>query len=202
MNKAMGLNYTLFDSFRRQGKSQLGYEGTRPMDAIESRHLMMMTLLFEIVGTEQKHIVEIGGGFGNWTRLAQNVIGFDEWTIIDLPFVSKLQKWFLRKELEDDFYDKVNFVTTKNYPDWKKEFKGADVVIGAHSLNEFALEDFEEYFESVVKKCEFFFYATPVDGPSIELVEKKNKIISEFFENAHYLLTEEDRVSNIVYKRK
>jgi len=202
IGKAMKVNYHLYQSFRKQGKSQLGYINKRPIDAVESRHMMMMTLLFSSTGLKHKHVVEIGGGFGNWTRLAQDIVDFDKWTIIDLPFVSELQKWFLEKELEEDSYQKVDFVTTESFPDWKKDFEGADVVIGAHSLNEFALEDFEEYFESVVKKCEFFFYATPVDGPSLELVEKKNKIISDFFKNEDYLLTEDERVYNIVYKRK
>ena len=44
LNKGRLTNLLLFNSLLCQGKSQLGYSSHRPMDAVESRHLMMMTL--------------------------------------------------------------------------------------------------------------------------------------------------------------
>ena len=189
MQKGRAIDYYLFNRFVSQGKSQLGYLTHKPVDAVESRHLMMVTLLFSTTGLQHKHIVEIGGGFGNWARLATGIVDFDKWTIIDLPFVIELQKWFLKEELEEKDFNKVEFVSTDDYPDWKKDFNGADTVIGAHSLNEFSLEDFQEYFDSVVSKCENFFYASPVNGPSEELVNKKAEIIDTIFKSQKSLLS-------------
>ena len=47
------------------------------------------------------NILEIGGGFGNWSYINENIMKYNKWTIIDLDFVIKLQKFFLEKKLID-----------------------------------------------------------------------------------------------------
>ena len=44
-----------------------------------------------------KNIVEIGGGYGNWLHI-NTIHNFDKWTILDLPHILKLQKWYLENQ--------------------------------------------------------------------------------------------------------
>ena len=69
-------------------------------------------------------------------------IHFDKWTIVDLPFVSNLQKWYLSHEIKN--VSKLRFVSAYDYSSIiDKRF---DLCIGTNSISELAWDDFETYF--------------------------------------------------------
>ena len=74
------------------------------LDNLDSRHYMMSCFVYDYFKQNNislTNILEIGGGFGNWSYINENIMKYNKWTIIDLDFVIKLQKWFLEKELID-----------------------------------------------------------------------------------------------------
>jgi hypothetical protein len=202
LDAARSYDLELAVRFIKKTKGPLGY--IRLPNSIgneESRDMMMCTFLFSALGRKFDHIVEIGGGFGNWTRLCDDIIKFKKWTIIDLPHVVKLQKEFLKKELKKN-YNKMEFIDTKEYRDWKVDFKEADLVIGSHSLSEFNYSTFEDYYDNIVKKGKYLFWAANKRDPLEELVALKLKDINKDFSLIESLYTEEGRIMNIIFKNE
>ena len=193
---ARGYNLGLSLRFIKRGKSQLGYSRPpRPLDTTEIRHIMMCTFLFTNLGKNFNHIVEIGGGFGNWSRLCEGIIKFEKWTIIDIPHVIELQKWFLKKELKDNF-NKIEFISTDDYVDWKKSFECADLTIAAHTLSLFDYLPFLDYYHNVVRKSNYLFLAADES-----MIPEKLKKINEDFSPMGTLYSEEKKVSNTLFKK-
>jgi hypothetical protein len=144
-------------------KPTLGYADPSKVfspDQMDCRHMMMIAMIKRHLPKHLSNlrIVEIGGGFGNWTWLSENEIDYLTWTIIDMPFVSKVQDWYLSSVLQD--FGKVKLIDTDHYPQWKREGHIFDLAIGAHSMSEFAFEDFHDYFKEIVLRSRYFFYAT------------------------------------------
>lgn len=193
---AKQINNELCGKFLNKGPSRSG-GGFNTMDIIESRHVMMSTFIFSNLGLEFNSIVEIGGGYGNWLRLAENIVNYKSWTIIDVPFVKKLQQWFLSREVQN--LDAVNLISTEELDDWLKKFENASLVIGAHSLSELVWEDFEYYYEKILRKSQYLFYATHVNRPSKELVNLKLTRISKNFKEVKTLMSESGNVINRIY---
>jgi hypothetical protein len=164
---------------------------------VESRHVMMSTFIFSELGLNFESIVEIGGGYGNFVRLAENIVNYKRWTVIDVPFVTKLQQWFLSREIQD--LGAVNLISTEELEGWLKGFEKADLVIGAHSLSELAWDDFEYYYEKIIRKSSYLFYATHVNRPSRQLVNLKLAKISRDFKEVKTLMTESNNVINRIY---
>jgi hypothetical protein len=80
-------------------------------------------------------ILEIGGGYGNFCRLAFKRGFTGRYVIYDLPEFLELQQWYLGRTLGAAERKKVDFVTALP--------TGADVIIGLWSISEmpFALRD-------------------------------------------------------------
>ena len=115
MTKAHQIDSDLFSQYLSVRKSELGYGDRiqyKLIDQCDSRHIMMSTIIFS-KNKSFKNIVEIGGGYGNWYRLNRNLINFDKWIIIDLPFCLDLQKWYLEREIGS--CDKLDFKSAYNY---------------------------------------------------------------------------------------
>lgn len=184
-------------------KSLLGYASPadyHPCDVVDSRHIMMSTLIFSTLGRRADHVVEIGGGWGNWVRLNETVVDYRTWTIIDLPFVTGLQRWFLSQELTSP--DKVELVDTDAYPAWRERCGEFDLLIGAHSLSELPWDLFVDYLEHVATKARHFFYATHLRLPDPDLVQKKLRAIEERFDRQRSVLSENGTVDNILFRRR
>ncbi len=199
------VNFDLTSQYLAKEKPATGYSSSElyvPLDAIDSRHIMMSTIIFSILGKKFNNIVEIGAGFGNWVRLNEGIVDFEKWSMIDLGFVSDLQKWYTTKTVNRQ--DKLVFV--KADKDDLHEFinrtQAIDLVIGAHSLSEFSLEIFEIYFKELILKSNYFFYATHRSQPSKSLIRTKLKMIEEHFDIIKELPSQNGKVSNILYKRK
>lgn len=190
------INKELCRKFLNKGPSRSGGDSDTA-GIVESRHVMMSTFIFSELGLEFGSIVEIGGGYGNWVRLAENIVNYKSWTIIDVPFVKKLQQWFLSREIQN--LGAVNLISTEELGDWLKKFQKADLVIGAHSLSELAWKDFEYYYEKIIRKSRYLFYATHVNRPSRELVNLKLTKISRGFKEVKTLMSESNNVINRIY---
>ena len=140
---------------------------------------MMFVILFtHIPLVSFDSIVEIGGGFGHWLTLNKH-IDFRKWTIIDLPHVSLLQKWYLNKQgISPKSYE---IVSAFDYDDWVLFNNSIDLVIGAHSLSEFAYDVFKDYLTKVISKSKYFFYCYHNTKPSVELIQAKIINIEKVF---------------------
>jgi hypothetical protein len=159
------------------GPSRAG-GGLPTIDVIESRHILLLTWLFTQLNEDwsDKKIVEFGGGYGNFARLAHKVVSPREWIIVDLEYISNLQRWFLR---EEEICDKnINFTTTKDY----KSIDNIWLSIGTHSLSEMDIDTFMLYFDTSIKHSTYLFYANHNTRPSIDLIDKKFEVINTQFE--------------------
>lgn len=195
-------------------KPNLGYASSPGMyticDNLDSRHIMMSTILVDVlqrtnVSSDIKIIVEIGGGFGNWARLHTKAkyINFDKWTIVDIPHVIELQKWYLLRSLSEEEFKKIEFVTTDQYEDWVKTHENdqVDLVIASHSLSEFSYEIFKGYIP-LIQRSKFLFYCYHKDQPHPFLIHDKKVDIEKDFDNLATFKSESGKVLNVVYKHK
>jgi hypothetical protein len=182
-------------------KPMLGYGNPADfcaVDMIDSRHIMMIAMLKKwLPDATDLRIVEIGGGFGNWARLCEGQIDYRAWTIIDMPFVSRLQDWYLRSLLQD--FGKIALIDTERYPAWKHQCERFDLAIAAHSMSEFAFPDFYDYFENIVMKSKYFFYATHLSYPAPTMVREKLATIERHFRCLVTVKSEQDTVGNYLY---
>jgi len=207
--KAFLHNPYLATRFLALGKATLGYGDTDRFynpDTLDCRHIMSLTHLFSSVTDVHLNILEIGGGFGNWARLALSLpegVDCARWTIIDIPAMTKLQKWYLHTVCRKAYCDTLHFVTTDDYK------KGAipdvcsnpDVVIGAHSLSEFPMETFDDYYQNVIRRSRYFYYSTHLKFPHPDLVDAKLTTIREDFTCIDSMTSEGGTVLNALYRR-
>ena len=81
LNFAQTIDNDLYDRFMQQPKSLLGYQGYEdcylPVDDLDSKHIFILTFLFNNFETDLNKIVEIGGGFGNMLRLINGIINYE-----------------------------------------------------------------------------------------------------------------------------
>jgi len=169
LEQAKKINYDIYARLFLKGPSKIG-GGSEQLDAIESRHILLMTNLINTVGIKWGNVLEIGGGYGNWLRLASGIVDYITWTIVDMPYILELQKWFLQ---ESD-------IPLSNAYFTQDSTRVPTLVIGTHSLSEFSLDDFLHYYETI-RKAKWFFYATQPNLPDIDLVQKKLAIIGADF---------------------
>lgn len=182
-------------------RKNIGYRGSSSKYAsynnLDSRHIMMSTILFHNITENINSVLEIGGGYGNWLYLNRNR-KFSKWTIIDIPHVHQLQKWAL-KQLDVDPSRYKLFPST----DCKEAEKEVyDMVIGTHSLSEFAIEIFVDYFYRFVKKAKYLFYCYHKTLPSEPLIKLKRRIIDEYFVLVYEINSEGGDVANCIFKNK
>jgi hypothetical protein len=152
-------------------------------------------ILFKNLPEPVSNIVEIGGGFANWLYLNNDLQRFEKWTIIDLPHLGLLQKWAI--EQFGIPKTKYELVSAFDYDSWA-EIVHVDLVIGAHSLSEFAWDVFLKYFDKVVIKSKYLFYSYKHahKRPS-QLAYIMNK-----FDLVEDVLSQSGTVSNALYVRK
>lgn len=182
-------------------RKQIGYGNTTPIYPdyanLDSRHIMMFVIIFSNLKEQLNTVVEIGGGFGNWLTLNQHI---PNWTIIDLPHVLDLQKWCLQQQEVDS--SQYNLISAFDYDTWSNESIQHDLVIGSHSLSEFSIEIFTEYFEKVVSKAKYFFYACHNTRPTPQLIKAKLDMIHSKFDMITNIQSERGNVSNYLFIAK
>lgn len=197
LNISFNINPELLGKYISVEKSKFGYtENVKwsHLDGLDCRHIMM-SMIISNYKNSFTNIVEIGGGFGNWYRLNRNLIKHDSWSIIDLPFVSELQRTYLQNETSE--LSKVNLISANDYVN--KIPDEIDLVIGAHSLSELSWENFLDYYENIISKSKYLFYATHTFNCGEELLLKKLNLIENDFRKIDSILTENNLVYNNLY---
>jgi hypothetical protein len=191
---AYQLNPEVYEYLFDVGPSMLG-NGSTMLDGAESRHILMLTYLITFIGKEWGNVVEIGGGYGNFARLVDGFVAYDKWTIIDLDYISDLQKWFHQTLIPD--------ATNIIYRHSNDEIDGLEptLVIGTHSLSEFSLDDFIRYYNEVIQYSTWFFYVSQAALPSKELLTNKLDIICKDFSLEHTRRYEDDASILYIFKR-
>lgn len=138
------------------------------LDAVESRHILMMSYLASKIGSDWGSVLEIGGGYGNWARLASGVIHYNRWSIMDIPHVTRLQKYLLA--------DIPNIT-------FNEAHAPVHVAIGAHSMSEFSMKDFTMYLLIALSLgTEYFLYVAHDSTPDPLLLYNKLSMISLTFD--------------------
>lgn len=91
-------------------------------------------------------ICEIGGGIGHLAYYL-NLLGFENYTIVDIPTISVLQKYFLSDNLPNH---KIKLLTPA-------EFTGRyDLVVNVDSLTEMSIEDASRYVNLIAENGNYF----------------------------------------------
>lgn len=159
---------------------------------------MMSIILFEYTKHNINNILEIGGGYGGWLNLNYKIQNFNSWHIIDLPHLNILQEWFLSKNNVPN--NKYKLIQNTNYKNLIKT--NYDIIIGSHSLSEFSLDIFKDYYNNLIKNTKYFFYAYHKYLPATDLINEKLNIINEHFDLIIDITSENNNVSNCIYLHK
>ena len=195
MNPTMYANYLYLLS----GRKAVGYDGSTSKysayNNLDSRHIMMSVFLFTKLPEPVSTVVEIGGGYGNWFLLNRSQ-SFTSWTTIDLPHVGELQKWYLAETGVDTH--KWSLFSAYEYRDCGP----VDLVIGAHSLSEFSLSIFQDYFQRILIHAKYFLYCHHKTLPAPGLLAAKQVLIDSQFTLVDSFISENGKVSNCLYKNK
>lgn len=201
---AMAVNSNLTKDYLSKEKPLVGYSSLEKyveLDSVDCRHIMMNTIIFSQLGRNVENIVEIGAGFGNWIRLNTDIINFKKWTMVDLEFVSKLQQWYVKNTINDNRACFVS-IDTNLFESWTKDLKPIDLVIGSHSLSEISLDIFQIYYNKVLPKTKYLFYAAHKQQPSKELLHTKLKMLNQMFNIITEVESSNGKVINILYEKK
>lgn len=183
-----------------QKRKVIGYPDSYQMkypncNHLDSRHIMMLTILFSNIPEDIQSVIEIGGGYGNMFYLQNQIGNFNKWKIIDLPHLGLLQDWCC-KELEIDT-TKYEIISAYNY-----ESQKADLVIGTHSLSEFSLQIFQDYFDKIIQYSKYLFISYHKRLPDIHLIQTKINMIHSKFELLCSFDSEQGNVANSLYRLK
>jgi hypothetical protein len=201
------INPTLYQKYYEHtiNKKVLGYGNYLPnyssYNQLDSRHIMMSVILFSNINNKENisNVLEIGGGYGGWLHLNYGMQNFEKWYIVDLVHLNILQEWYLSNQNVNkniyELYSNINYNNLLN-----KKF---DIVIGSHSLSEFSIDVFNEYFENLIKtKSKYFFYAYHKTSPNPNIINTKKEIIEQYFELVINVVSENGKVNNSLYINK
>lgn len=203
---AISQDSSLAELYINKEKPLVGYSSKEkyvPIDTVDSRHIMMSTIIFSYLGRSIGNVVEIGAGFGNWIRINENIIDFQTWTMIDIEFVSRLQKWYIDQTISNK--EKAKFISVDvngEFDNWLDNLESIDLVIGSHSLCEVSLEIFTTYYEKILPKTKYLFYATHKQQPSKSLVVTKLNMLSDRFKIIKQIDNQDTKCVNILYENK
>lgn len=203
INISQNINSELYQKYVQHNSKQivLGYGDYAPhflYNNLDSRHIMMSIILFENIEQPINNILEIGGGYGGWLRLNYGIQEFNTWHIIDLLHLNLLQEWYLNNHsVPRNIYKLHQNTTYKNTID-----NYYDLIIGTHSLSELDINIFNDYYENIIKKSKYLFYACHNKLPAVELINKKLEIINNDFNLIINVLSENNNVSNYLFINK
>ena len=202
---AKNIDLELYEKYVKvnQSKKIIGYDSgyssnNASYNELDSRHIMMSVILLKKLGEcEIGNIVEIGGGFGNWLRLNNEVINFKKWYIVDLPHLGLLQQWYLdNHNVSREKYEIVSAFSEKE----QCVIQNIDLVIGTHSLSEFSWDIFESYFNNIIVKTKYLFYCYHIYSPSESIIKRKLYLILSKFVLVDSIKSEEGVVENSFFK--
>jgi hypothetical protein len=119
--------------------------------------LYYTSLIAREIGPEAaRPVIEIGGGFGNFARVSSlsRPELFSSHTLIDLPPMLRLQRWFLDEEFPGQTGDiggggasRFRFSNVESVASWEGEI---DVVVATHSLSELDPAQVNSYVDNLL----------------------------------------------------
>jgi hypothetical protein len=189
----------LYDRFIQQPKSLIGYQGHEDrylhVDDLDSKHIFMLTFLFNNFKRDFNKVVEIGAGFGNMLRLVNGIINYAQWDIIDIPHMNELQHYYVKNEIND--ISKINFINGYSALDYSGST--IELVIGTHSLSELSWDIFYNYFNKVIRHSKYLFISYNKNCPSTGLVSEKINYIKNngFLLEKNFDYTEKPHGANV-----
>jgi len=206
LNIAVAQNKELTAQYLSKIKPDTGYSSREQyveLDTIDCRHVMMNAFIFSHIGKSVGNVVEVGAGFGNWIRLNENIVDFKTWTMVDIGFVSQLQKWYTDQTLSNKHLARfVSFDDRDSFNQWVESLNPIDLTIGSHSLSEISIDIFNLYLEKILPKTRYLFYATHKYQPSKALINSKLELLSQKFNIVKQVENQHGKCLNILYEAK
>lgn len=107
-------------------------EGYSQGTAQHCHYLMVMLEHLKLRITDFNHVTDVGGGYGNFYRIAKNLGYQGTFDIPDFPIMHDIQRYYI-EELKLDL---PNFISIKNLNP-----KSRSILFGFHSINEMPMSD-------------------------------------------------------------
>ena len=131
-----------------------------PMSIQHARYIMLLKQHLDLFIPESKlgHIVEFGGGYGNFCRLTFSLGYSKEYDIIDFPEMHSIQGHYLKHALPERTIEKnVSFCSIEDVAN--KSFNNEkSLFMATFSLNETPIE-VREQVEPLIKNFDYLFFA-------------------------------------------
>jgi putative sugar O-methyltransferase len=138
--------------------------GMRPIVNTYQCLYYVSVIASEIGHRARARVIEIGGGFGNFARVARLALPdlFSTHVIVDIPAMLQLQRFFLSAEFPDEA-GPAREVSSGRFrfvpPDDMFLPEPADVVVATHSLSELDPRQVNNYLRRVVLPASVVFLA-------------------------------------------
>lgn len=149
-------------------------EGYSQGTAQHCHYLNIMLKYLNLQITDFDHITDIGGGYGNFYRIAKNLGYQGKFDIVDFPIMHKIQEYYLT-ELGLDL---PNLIEMENINP-----TGKSILFGFHSINEMPISD-RDFLEEKYPMYDniMILYNYNFDGiDNVDYFEKlKNRLIDTF----------------------
>ena len=107
-------------------------EGYSQGTAQHCHYLMVMLEHLKLRITDFNHVTDVGGGYGNFYRIAKNLGYQGTFDIPDFPIMHDIQRYYI-EELKLDL---PNFISIKDLNP-----KSRSILFGFHSINEMPMSD-------------------------------------------------------------
>ena len=145
------------------------------------QHAYYINMMYERMGIwleDVKSIVEIGGGYGNFARIARNMGFRDSYKIVDLPEIHVLQKHYLDNTSPGHG---VEFISVDR-------IEPAELLMATFSVSEMPME-LREKLETHYPKFQYLFFGSTDSFDGTDNVryfkELAKRIGGECFKDAH-----------------
>lgn len=102
-------------------------------------------------GNEIKKIVEVGGGYGGLCKTVSAFYNFDEYNIVDLLEVTRLQEKYLNNFKDTSF--KIKFISC----DKLEEIEEVDLFISNYAISELNIETQINYYKKFIKNSKIVY---------------------------------------------
>ncbi len=103
---------------------------------------------------DMEHIVEIGGGYGNFCRLVKGFGYSGRYQIADLPQLSEIQRYYLKETIGVNGVEFLPLLPELLQP----EPRSRSILLATFSLNEMPMED-RQCLEPYYKNYQYLFFA-------------------------------------------
>ena len=166
-------------------------EGYSQGTVLHCFYLMMMLKHLKLKITDFDHITDIGGGYGNFYRMAKNLGYKGTFDIVDFPIMHKIQEYYLT-ELGLDLPNLIELE--------KINPKGKSILFGFHSINEMPISDrdfLEKKYPMYDNIMIVYNHKFPVYGHNFDEIDNR-----EYFAKLKDRLSDTFKVSIINHELK